>query len=274
MQLFEAFWGAGGSLQPYKRIVRPVAEWHAAAAEVRGLSTAVWGRRKGFVATTAGTGRKRQQGLWHYDMQLQRRFEAVPGGKQLLLGHAAAAEVRGRSGGQTAGTGTGRNRQEGLWHYGMQLQRRLEAFPGGKRQAWNRRKGFVATTAGTGTGRNGSTACGTMACSCSGGSEPFRGADGRPGTVEKDLLRPRQALALEGSGGKACGTMACSCSRGFEAFPRSKRQSWNRRKECCNHGRNGTKASSTMACSCVRSLSGRQTAVLEPYKRICFLQPR
>ena len=81
----------------------------------------------------------------------------------------------------------------------MQLQRRLEAFPGGKRQSWNRRKGFVATTAGTGTGRNGSTACGTMACSCSGGSKPFRGADGRPGTVEKDLLRPRQALALEGT---------------------------------------------------------------------------
>ena len=130
MQLFEAFWGAGGSLQPYKRIVRPVAEWHAAAAEVRGLSTAVWGRRKGFVATTAGTGRKRQQGLWHYDMQLQRRFEAVPGSKQLLLGHAAAAEVRGRSGGQTAGTGTGRNRQEGLWHYGMQCSGGLKPFRG------------------------------------------------------------------------------------------------------------------------------------------------
>ena len=182
------------------------------------------------------SGRKRQQGLWHYDMQLQRRFEAVPGGKQLLLGHAAAAEVRGFRG------ANGRH-----WHWKEPAGRPVALWHAAAAEAWSlsggqtavleRRKGFVATTAGTGTGRNGSTACGTMACSCSGGSKPFRGADGRPGTVEKDLLRPRQALALEGSGGKACGTRACSCSRGFEAFAGSKRQSWNRRKECCNHGR-------------------------------------
>ena len=162
----------------------------------------------------------------------------------MALWHAAAAEVlkpfRGANGSlgtveknvaTTAGTAP---RPLALWHAAA-----FEAFPGGRRQSWNRTKGFVSCNHGRHLALegSGSKACGTMTCSCSGGSRQFEGArshwhwkEAATGLWHYDMQLQRRfkavgkRQALEGSGSKA---RTCSCSRGSRPFRGANGRHWH-----------------------------------------------